>query len=127
MEKGKHIHFVNWRKHKAESALKVVDDVIDSIVDDYIFEQVIDFCRSTSPFGYPAAPLLSEFAHNYPIMPLPPFVYPPLNQSKTDIAGLLCPVCKTEIEASYLWNHMLRCMKSLNAEKSQEIVRESLK
>ncbi|KAH0786778.1 hypothetical protein GPJ56_009307 [Histomonas meleagridis] len=108
----KKIHFVSWKKHKAEQALIQVDSVLESLVSDLIFETIIDYYRKR--YGYPNALPVQKILQNEPVIPEPPDKRPPFKLETTDARRFQrCPVCGEQIDAPRFTAHLEeRCFKN---------------
>lgn len=60
----------NYRSLKYQKSLKFIDDVLFEIIDQFIFDTIIDFFLFN--YGLPCATLLSDLIFNNPITPEPP-------------------------------------------------------
>ena len=107
----KKIHFVSWKKHKAEQALSQVDAIFESIVGDLVFETIIDYYRQK--YGYPNALPVHKILQNEPVIPEPPEQSLQFRFETTEVRRFQrCPVCKEQIDGPRFTAHLEeRCFK----------------
>ena len=109
----KHITFINWKHAKAEQALTQVDAIKDDIIDNLIFETIIDYCRQK--FGSPDPPTIRELTNTSPSVPSLPlpirFEVPEIRRTQT------CPICKESHDASRFTAHLSTCILRVQNEE----------
>ena len=118
MERGKkHLSFVSWKKHKLEEALGHVDLVLDGIIDDLIFREVMNVMRTE--YGYPGALPVDVFTDARPIFPRASFSFP---SATIAAAEEKCVCCGRSVTTKQYLNHFLTCAKELDQDRIRQIL-----
>jgi hypothetical protein len=102
------IVIVNRKAARAAQVRSLLDDVTIGIIDSFIFEAVVDFCRQE--WGYPEAPPLCEITQRYPIVP-PARLSLPCRQFPVEPA-IPCPSCREPVPTETFSGHLCACMKN---------------
>ena len=109
--KPKQIFFVSWKQHKLDLAKSHVNDIIDDMMNDAIFNTIIDYCRKK--YGFPNALPLRDITANDPVIPNSPEMLdqPTVGASQFERSPQTCPVCQATIDARLFTSHLEACLK----------------
>jgi hypothetical protein len=110
--KPKKLFLVDWKQYKLELSKKHVNDISYEIMDEIVFNTIIDFCRKE--FGFPAALPLESIISNEPVVPKASKPVEISYEQQNDRRLQTCPVCQQTIDARLYTSHLEVCFKKCN-------------